>query len=60
MAQACLGRRLQAILPRDLSWTRRGGSGDADRHLAPARELDGEVRVAGARLVSVRLRQGCL
>lgn len=60
MAQACLGRYLQAILPHDLSWTPRGGSGSAGRHLAPAGELGGEVRAAGARSVSVRLHQGCL
>lgn len=45
MAQACLGRYLQAILPHDLSGTWRGGSGSAGRHLAPAWELGGGVRV---------------
>lgn len=56
MAQACLGRYLQAFLPHDLSGTWRGGSGSAGRHLAPAWELGGGVRGR----VSVQLHQGCL
>lgn len=60
MAQPRLGRYLQAILPHDLSWMKREGSSGTACHLAPAGELGGEVWVAGARSVSVRLHQGCL
>lgn len=45
VAQACLGRYLQAIPPPDLSGTRRRGSCSAGRHLAPAWELGGEVGI---------------